>query len=252
MLSVTNHYSKRKATSQMSVPVEQHLLKQHCEQSEETVFIDFLESVLVRRGRNNAVISTNGDSNDDSSATQIISGVVLAQPSVDGCCNINVFHANHGDSMHIKKRPRVRQNGTLRAHGRRLQTKCVRRCITNDTYLRRLYLSQSQAAYLFPLVPFSLPQAFPCTRDQDQKLTPVLQTVLTSYKFELVDASGLQWETILEYSVTNGKSHCRLVGGWALFCRHNKVSIKDHIVFERLQGQSNNIFASIERNKYYD
>lgn len=139
--------------------------------------------------------------------------------------------------------PRARRNSAIRALERRSHAKPVRRCITNETYLRRLYLSTRQVAALFS----GLSHEMLATMGAGTSTKWPRTNAHVSREFELVDAGGARWPTLCECSLAQGKLHCRLVGGWASFCRANGVATKDDVVFERCRGRPGEIAVRVER-----
>ena len=128
--------------------------------------------------------------------------------------------------------------------GRNRLSKSVRRTITNNTYLRRLYLSPSQALSLFP----GLSAGFAPMTQSRQVRSEIKHEETAHQVINLISSDGRHWSSVLECAVSlNGQLHCRLVKGWSQFCRDNGVAVYDSVVFEPATSKTNEIVARIER-----
>lgn len=232
----------------MAAQFEQHRCTPR-QQSDEAVFFNFLESVFEPGGWDGACTSPSKGSDVDAYDTLIIPKEALPQSPSDGFCDHDAAGVHLVNSKPLNKLPRKRQSNTKRAPKRCSRAISVRRCISNDTYLRRLYLSQSQAVALFPFVSHNLLQTpRPRLRGRSQKLTPTFGPIAShTHNLELVDEHGDKWPANFECSWANGKLYCLLAGGWAQFCRHNKVAVSDYVVLQRGQADSTLVFVRIER-----
>ena len=120
--------------------------------------------------------------------------------------------------------------------------KSVRRVITNNTYLRRLYLSPGQVLCLFPGLSTDF---IPMT--QSRQVRSLLKQKETARDIDLETCDGRHWASILECVVVpSGHLHCRLVNGWSQLCRDNGVAVHDSVVFEMSASSPNEIAARIE------
>lgn len=216
--------------------------------ADEAAFFSFLESMLIRDEWACAGLSAGEGGNYKASNEFVLSTTVSSQPSAD------TWGAPQSVSSIFNTKHRLsRAERTSHAHvlARSLQATHIRRCITNDTYLRRLYLSPRHVMALFPTLSRELlPMMMPCSKRRSRNATSKsVRSTLVCREFELVDANGLRWRILLECSLANGCLHCRFLGGWTHFCRENKVATNDYIVFERSSAQSSEIFARVERAK---
>ena len=106
----------------------------------------------------------------------------------------------------------------------------VQRAISNDTYLRRLHLSPAQTMALLPGFAANLScAAFPAARRRAEAAFTDLRFGVT-----LVNSAGARWPAVYECVLSaNGQLHCRLVGGWAAFCKANGVCLRDEVVLRQ-------------------
>lgn len=122
---------------------------------------------------------------------------------------------------------------------------CVRRTITNKTYLRRLYLSPQQASCLFPGIDAGSTQ-IKLSRKRRALVRKKIKN--TTYDVDLVRSDGRRWASAFECAVsTTGQLHCRLVNGWSRFCRDNGVAVHDIVVLKPSGDNSNEIIVIVER-----
>jgi hypothetical protein len=195
----------------------------------EAIFLAFLED-------NNATIAPKMASKSELSASLTLekdnrstSAHVPAESHVDG--------ASPATPLRPKQKPkRLRSMRGLRPHGR-----SVRRRITNDTYLRRLYMPPDSVMRLFPSLSSKL---LAMTETRPQRAPPPC----LSQDFMLSDPTGRSWRLTCDCKISSsGVLHCRLVGGWSCFCRDNNIAVQDEVVLVRGQGQSADITVCIDR-----
>lgn len=98
---------------------------------------------------------------------------------------------------------------------------CVRRRISNATYLRRLYVGTQEADLLFPVLP-------PLKSNKKHALA----TTRLRLSVRCADTAGSVWPVACEYTVRNNNIRCRLVDGWARFCRDKAVVVGDCVVMQ--------------------
>jgi B3 DNA binding domain len=122
----------------------------------------------------------------------------------------------------------------------------LKRCITNDTYLRRLYMPADQVTTLFPFL-FSKLLAMTEIRFKNcQRFHSQLSTLY--HDFIMADANGRRWTVTCDCKMSSsGTLHCRLTRGWSQFCRDNNVAIHDDVVLVRGCGQSVDVNVYVDR-----
>lgn len=122
----------------------------------------------------------------------------------------------------------------------------LRRRITNDTYLRRLYMAPADVVTLFPFLASKL-QAITKMRSQRCRR---LQTQLPglNHDFVMTDAIGRRWTVTCNCKISgSGILHCKLTGGWSCFCRENNVTIHDNVVLVQGYGLSADVHVYVDR-----
>lgn len=131
--------------------------------------------------------------------------------------------------------------------GRSERHKCtLRRRITNDTYLRRLYMPPVDVITLFPSLSSKLLSINEMRFQRCQRLQSELPGLIQD--FVMTDASGKSWPVTCDCKMlSSGAMHCRLTGGWSRFCRDNNVAVHDEVVLTRCHERSVDVSVHVER-----
>ena len=129
----------------------------------------------------------------------------------------------------------VQRNGHQRSH--------VRRYLSNVTYLRRLHLTSQQAVVIIPELVCQASLA--ASPKRSFKTSPPK----TRTDIILANAAGQLWRATCESVTTpTGRISCRLLGGWAQFCRDNGVEVGDDVVLER--GGECGVLVRVEKGRH--
>lgn len=91
--------------------------------------------------------------------------------------------------------------------------------ITNETYLKRMYINQQFTKCFIPSVDAIL---------SDESIKQYNQRV------SLMNVAGRTWDVEFEVVKSHKQLHCRLKKGWSLFCHDNGVSLHDCLVFQQM------------------
>jgi hypothetical protein len=121
----------------------------------------------------------------------------------------------------------------------------VRRRITNDTYLRRLYMPPDSVICLFPSLSSKLLEMTALRSEQAHCKPRYL-----SQDIVMTDATGRSWPVTCDCKLSSsGILHCRLIGGWSRFCRDNNVAVQDEVVLVRGCGRSADVTVHVDRRR---
>lgn len=164
--------------------------------------------------------------------------------SADTCSTTAIVRPAYSRD-HVRQRTCIQKKTTCNRNNRNRMQKCVRRTITNNTYLRRLYLSPVQAVYLIPGIKKG---STPITLSRKHRALVQEGSKNSRYDVDLVLSDGRRWASAFECVVSaNGQLHCRLVNGWSRFCQDNGIAVHDSVVLEASNNSSNEIVVFIER-----
>lgn len=124
-----------------------------------------------------------------------------------------------------------------------LHLNAVRRCITNGTYLRRLYMPPDSVMHLFPSI-YSKMLVAAATYSQraQRKMARQIQDIT------MTDTTGRRWSVTCDCKMSSsGTLYCRLTGGWSRFCRENHVTVDDDVVLMRDCGRFADVSVYVDR-----
>lgn len=219
-----------------------------CSRGDDFTLSDFVDSLLNVDGSMYALVCSGANDTTKAGAHGLMQATVatadvtcLDLPIVESPATPAVL-TSRGQRKPCKHQRNRQCCGRTTKRRNRL-VKVVRRTISNDTYLRRVYLSPEQALCLFPgLQPFS------ATATMARQVRASLRSKVTTQDVVLVTRDGRRWSSVFECVVsTNGQLHCRLVNGWSQFCKDNGVAVHDSVVLESSSTNSNEIVAIVER-----
>lgn len=116
--------------------------------------------------------------------------------------------------------------------------------LSNNTYLRRLYLSLTQAKILFPDLTNHL-SAMSMSRKQRSRAVALKKW---SHKILLVNENGQCSHAVFDCIVSSKRQlHCRITQGWSQFCQALGVVVGNSIVIEPVQKCALVLLVRIER-----
>lgn len=220
---------------------------------EDDEFFKFLESSLV-----NSDVCTSDGSNSTCAFDKISSSEDM-HTSQEACCQRVGDAKRDGPAAPSSSRPiqtqpsracpslsccgaPVRRRGLKTGDAQGAEAHQVRRVITNDTYLRRLYVPPQQTVALFPTLLHKFRLEAQLGQSNRKK------SVRFSYRVRLVNEAGRHWSaTCTCYVYIAGAQHCQLVDGWAHFCRDNNVQLGDTVVLKRSRACSTDIVVTVNR-----
>ena len=119
-------------------------------------------------------------------------------------------------------------------------TLAFQRLVSNESYMRRMYLEQRVARILFSEMESHFEQTL---RQRSRvKKGPRLCRPIT-----LVDEAGCKWTAVCTCFVSGGQLHCRLTDGWSAFCKGNRLHLFDRVVFQiaALEAENMTVFVRI-------
>lgn len=150
---------------------------------------------------------------------------------------------NHGYTQSAYLHPCVLKSKQLNDMQHFHHDRPVRRQITNETYLRRLYMPPDSVTCLFPSISSKLLALRTATRSRRAQI----QLSDLNQEFIMTDSTGQSWSVTCNCSMSStGVLHCRLIGGWSRFCRDKNVSVQDEVVFVRGHGRPADITVYID------
>lgn len=115
----------------------------------------------------------------------------------------------------------------------------VRRTITNETYLRKLYLPFRKAKRLLSSLECT-PMQCKTRRNSKKLVQRIIINILNNDRRWLV-----AFECALSF---NRQIHCRFVEGWSSFCKDNGLCINDAVVFWPSATNDHEIRVQIEKS----